>query len=123
MHTSAQMTNTANPAVPTRVRTSLWTGFALAAAIAMTPATAFAAQYECAVLRQDAGREEPMMDAPLQRRGDDTLQVVSPGESYYTTDDPTPAGSGWIELYGTQAQRGNSFVGFYQSTNFSCAAL
>ncbi|MEZ5879016.1 MAG: hypothetical protein R3D43_15380 [Tepidamorphaceae bacterium] len=105
--------------------TPRWKRFVLAvSAILITAApAASASQYECAVLRQDAGREQPAMDAPLQRRFDETLQVVSPGESYYTTDDPTPEGAGWIELYGTQAQRGNSFIGYFQSGNFNCSPL
>lgn len=104
-----------------RNRARVAMSFVVACIVASVTANrAEAAQYECAALRQDAGREEPRPDAPLSRRSDDTLQVVSPGETYYTSDDPAPDGSKWIELYGAQSQRGNSFVGFFQSGNFSC---
>lgn len=119
------MAKSSNPINSAGNSRSIWATCVCAVSVLMITVTSGVAadQYECTVVRQDAGREEPMMDAPLLRRSDDTLQVVSPGESYYTTDDPGPDGTGWIELYGAQAQRGNSFVGYFQSDNFSCTAL
>lgn len=86
------------------------------------PSNAYSAagEYECKTLRQDVGRETADMSAPLLRHGDDTLQIVEADDVYYTSFDPTVDDLNWLELYGAQSQRGNSFVGFFQFENFSC---
>lgn len=76
--------------------------------------------YECKTLRQDVGREDADKSAPLLRRVDGTLQIVEVNDVYYTSFDPVVDDLNWLELYGAQSQRGNSFVGFFQFENFSC---
>ncbi|MEP0521198.1 MAG: hypothetical protein ABJO09_16835 [Hyphomicrobiales bacterium] len=78
--------------------------------------------FECKALRQDAGREEADMASPLLRRADETLHVIEVGELYYSSFDPEVDDVSWLELYGAQSQRGNSFVGFFQFANFRCVS-
>ncbi|MFK8033594.1 MAG: hypothetical protein AB8B94_05550 [Hyphomicrobiales bacterium] len=84
-------------------------------------ASADPSQYECKALNQDVGREEADMAAPLLRRVDGSLQLAEVGDVYYTTFDTLTDKLDWLELYGAQAQRGNSFIGYFQFQNFSCA--
>lgn len=85
-----------------------------------TAGTADVSAYECKVLRQDAGREEADLSAPLLRRVDGSLQIIEAGDVYYTSFDATSDNLDWLELFGAQSQRGNSFVGFFQFENLSC---
>lgn len=102
----------------------LATLFAVAGACALAftfGAHAAVGEYECKTLRQDVGREEGDVSAPLLRRSDETLQVIEVGDLYYTSFDPVVDNLEWLELYGAQSQRGNSFIGFFQFEHFSCA--
>lgn len=93
-------------------------GFCVAASV--TVALADVSEFECTALRQDVGREEADMAAPLLRRTDETLHVVEVDELYYSSFDPAMDDISWLELYGAQSQRGNSFVGYFQFANFRC---
>jgi hypothetical protein len=102
-----------------RVRRRLWLALPLFA-VAGTNAAPAAGPFECTVLRQDAGRARAAMEAPLQRRADVTLQLIEIGDTYYTGDDPGRPGTVWLELFGGQSQRGNTFVGYFLGENLRC---
>lgn len=93
----------------------------LGMALSISVAAADPSQYECKTLNQDVGREEADIAAPLLRRVDGSLQLAEVGDVYYTSFDTLTDKLDWLELYGAQSQRGNSFIGFFQFKNFSCA--
>ena len=80
-------------------------------------------QYACTPALQDAGRVEPDPASDLLRWPDGTLRLIDQGSAYYATEIEGVALPEWIDVFGAQAQRGNSEIGFVRSDNLTCAPL
>lgn len=109
---------------PLAARCAFLTGagllLAVSSAIAADPEYA---QYACTPALQDAGRIEPDAASDLLRWPDGTLRTVDQDGEYYATEiagEPLPE---WIDVFGAQAQRGSSEIGFVRSDNLTCAPL
>lgn len=96
------------------------TGLILTIPFATASDTPIYAQYACQPITQDVGRIEPSVAAELSRFAEGYLNTVDIGGEYYATeiaDAPLPE---WIIVYGTEAQRGNSEIGYVQTNNLIC---
>ena len=80
-------------------------------------------QLVCMPELQDAGRMEPDAASDLLRWPDGTLRLLDQGSEYYATEVEEAPLPEWIDVFGAQAQRGSSEIGFVRSDNLTCAPL
>ena len=77
--------------------------------------------YVCTALKEDAGREDPNMGAPLVWWEDGRLRKVEKGqEVYHTGLSPKEMKSDWLDLYAVPRGHGSTFLGSYLKAHFNC---
>lgn len=98
---------------------------ALAAMVAVnmlpTAVRAEGISYVCTALKQDAGRTDPEMTAPLYWWQDGRLRMVEKDQEVYYYDE-TPASDAveWLDIYAVPNGHGNTFLGYYLKQHFNC---